>query len=164
MHRSLVILLVLTIPTLASAGSVVFDDKEYSGTMCLTQFRTDEVYRSSTGRMQNVSASKQSWLCPVLKDTSYDLLGDMHVVDGSTTSAVTCALISRSIHGQHLSMSSRSTGAATTVGLQRLKFHSWVKGLGRGMAYYSCSIPVASGVVSYEIDEDFLPLRLISLF
>jgi hypothetical protein len=163
MLRSLVILLALAIPTFASAGSYVFDDKEYSGTMCLTRSRADEVYRSSTGRMQNVGAWTQSWRCPVLKDTSYDLLGDMHVVDGSTTAAVSCTLISRTIEGQYLAMSSRSTGAAT-VGIKRLKFHSWVKGFGRGMAYYSCSIPVASGVMSYEIDEDFLPIRLISRF
>lgn len=137
------------------------DGKAYSGTECKAlspNINVNNVTYSSRGGVLNISrTSSVRVVCPAVRDTGADITGTVQVVDGNTSSNVSCTLKSIARNGISLGQSTRRSNSRFSNVLP-LDFNTRVRGAGGASIYFECSIPPLqqgrlSEIVSYEIME-----------
>lgn len=141
-------------PTAALASE---DDKMYPGAACQPSTSTDKILRRSNGGIYNGGTANQIWVCPVVRDnnsTGSIEFARITVVDPRPSTI--CTLFSRTSTG---GLYGSLTGSSTTLtGTRLMNFGlgdaNAVRVAKDGYAYFRCTVPPGSGILTYLVSEN----------
>lgn len=149
--------ILLLLPAIfGTTAALADDDKLYPGAMCLTARNTSVFTRDTLGRLLNTGTVPLTFICPVVKDT-FTGLNQFEFAQITILGPVfPCSFITRNDEGKLPVTATPSSIVPVPGGINKLRFGDGPPNLGASgnvYAYFVCTVPPRSGVISYKVSE-----------